>query len=153
MQTILESAGSVGHGNEREAEEESMSEEEDAGLDAEQETAEGTAESDQQLQQPGGDAAVDGPADNSPEADQSQAEVLQASLDDPAIRAELPPSELDQALAQGAGQATDSMPEPQAEKTTVVHLDQTEPSLEEDESQHIMLKQVEEKHSAVSQPM
>ena len=150
---MFESAGSVGHGNEQEAEEESMSGKDTADFDAEQETVEGAAESDQQLQQLEGDAAVDGPADNSPEADQSQAEVLQASLDDPAVRAELPPSELDQALAQGAGQATDSMPEPQAEQTTVVHLDQTEPSLEEDESQHMMLKQVQEKHSAVSQPM
>ena len=150
MQTILESAGSVGHGVKQEAGEESMCEEDTADIDAEQETAEGAAESDQQLQQLEGDAAVD---DNSPEADQSQAEMLQASLDDPAVRAELPPSELYQALDQGAGQATDSMPEPHSEQTTVVHLDQTEPSAEEDESQHIMLKQVEEKHSAVSQPM
>lgn len=129
----------------------------------EQQTAMDQPDADQPEQEAEADAAAGGSAaaEVSPEADQSTASELQASLCEATSNTDQMPSDGDQTSSAGATEGLHFMQGAQpgqtdsSDVTTVVQLDQIEPSADEDLSQYMLLKETEKIHNStdVGQPM
>jgi hypothetical protein len=162
MQTASESDPA-----EREAEPEAkepLRDEESAALsDAEeQQTAMDQPDADQPMQEEEeADAAAGAAAEVSPRADQSTADELQASLREATSNIDQMPSDGDQPSSAGATEGLQYMQGAQPGQTdssavtTVVQLDEIEPSADEDLSQYMLLKETEKMHNGtgVDRPM
>ena len=149
---------------EPEAKETLGGEESSADRDAEeQQTAMDQPDADQPVQEAEADAAAGGSAAAlvSPEADQSTTDELQASLHEATSNTDQMPSDGDQTSPAGATEGLQFMQGAQPGQTdssavtTVVQLDQIEPSADEDLSQHMLLKETEKLHNGtgVDRPM
>ncbi len=141
---------------EPEARETLRGEEISAELDAEeQQTAVDQPDADQPVQEAEADAASGAAAaEVSPEADLSTADELQASLREATSNTDQMPPDGDQTLSAGATEGLQFMQGAQPGQTdssavtTVVQLDQIEPSADQDLSQYMLLKETEKMHNA-----
>ena len=120
----------------------------------EQQTAVNQRDADQPVQEAEADAAAGAAAAKvSPEADQSTADELQASLREATSNTDQMPSDGDQTSPAGATEGLQYMQGAQPGQTdssgvTTVVLDQIEPSADEDLSQYVLLKETENMHNS-----